>query len=67
MDTQQAINLDAMQMFADLGISTAPRPQYLLLQDAPQARGEVRGAEQAANETGAQAATGTVRPLILNH
>ena len=34
MDTQQAVNLEAMQMFADLGISTAPRAQQLLLQDA---------------------------------
>ena len=33
MDTQQAINLDAMRMFAELGISTAPRPQHLLLQE----------------------------------
>lgn len=63
MDTQQAINLDAMQMFEDLGISTAPRPQHLLLQEAPEAR-EVRGAdESAANEdTRAQAA-----PRILKH
>jgi len=34
MDTQQAIILASMQMFADLGISTAPRAQQLLLQDA---------------------------------
>lgn len=52
MDTQQAINLDAMQMFADLGISTAPRPQQMLLQEAPgvdtpEQRG-VRGADGAA-------------------
>jgi small-conductance mechanosensitive channel len=33
MDTQQAVNLDAMRMFAELGISTAPRPQHLLLQE----------------------------------
>ncbi|WP_020654046.1 mechanosensitive ion channel family protein [Massilia niastensis] len=33
MDVQQAINLDAMRMFAELGISTAPRPQHLVLQD----------------------------------
>lgn len=53
MDTQQAINLDAMQMFADLGISMAPRPQHVLLQEAQEVRG-VRGdktAEAAANET----------------
>jgi small-conductance mechanosensitive channel len=50
MDTQQAINLDAMQMFEDLGISTAPRPQHLLLQEAPEER-DVRGADKpAANE-----------------
>jgi small-conductance mechanosensitive channel len=50
MDTQQAINLDAMQMFEDLGISTAPRPQHLLLQEAPEER-DVRGPEKpAANE-----------------
>lgn len=34
MNTQQAILLDAMQMFADFGISTAPRAQQLLLQEA---------------------------------
>jgi small-conductance mechanosensitive channel len=34
MNTQQAIILASMQMFADLGISTAPRAQQLLLQDA---------------------------------
>jgi len=33
MDTQQNILLEAMQMFEDLGISTAPRPQPLLLQE----------------------------------
>ncbi|MGI4718103.1 MAG: mechanosensitive ion channel family protein [Janthinobacterium lividum] len=49
MDTQQAINLEAMQMFADLGISMAPRPQHVLLQEAHDVRG-VRG-EDAANET----------------
>jgi small-conductance mechanosensitive channel len=31
MDTQQAVILASMQMFADLGISTAPRAQQLLL------------------------------------
>jgi small-conductance mechanosensitive channel len=31
MDTQQQILLEAMQMFADLGISTAPRPQQVLV------------------------------------
>ncbi|MDB5792706.1 MAG: mechanosensitive ion channel protein MscS [Massilia sp.] len=35
MDTQQAVILASMQMFLDLGISTAPRAQQLLLQ--PQA------------------------------
>lgn len=35
MDTQQSVILASMQMFADLGISTAPRAQQLLLlQDA---------------------------------
>ncbi|MBQ5946028.1 mechanosensitive ion channel family protein [Massilia sp. ST3] len=43
MDTQQAINLDALRMFEELGVSTAPRPQHLLLQElqdqpAPQER-----------------------------
>jgi small-conductance mechanosensitive channel len=43
MDVQQAINLDALRMFEELGISTAPRPQPLLLQElqeqpAPNAR-----------------------------
>lgn len=61
MDTQQAINLDAMQMFEELGISTAPRPQHLLLQEVHEAR-DVRGADQpAANEQ----ATGVPRPRIL--
>ncbi|MGI4843083.1 MAG: mechanosensitive ion channel family protein [Janthinobacterium lividum] len=50
MDTQQAINLAAMQMFDELGISTAPRPRHVLLQEAPEAR-DLREAEQpAANE-----------------
>jgi small-conductance mechanosensitive channel len=34
MNTQQAVILASMQMFADLGISTAPRAQQLLLQEA---------------------------------
>ena len=34
MDTQQAILLACMQMFADLKISTAPRAQQLLLQES---------------------------------
>jgi small-conductance mechanosensitive channel len=33
MNTQQAVILASMQMFADLGISTAPRAQQLLLQE----------------------------------
>ncbi|MBQ5966055.1 mechanosensitive ion channel family protein [Massilia sp. ZL223] len=50
MDTQQAINLDAMRMFAELGISTAPRPQHLLLQElqdqpAPAGHAGVRPAQ----------------------
>ncbi len=48
MDTQQLINLEAMQMFADLGISMAPRPQHVLLQEAPDTRADVRGEEKAA-------------------
>lgn len=48
MDTQQAINLEAMQMFADLGISMAPRPQQVLLQEAPDQHADVRSAELAA-------------------
>ncbi len=62
MDTQQAINLDAMQMFEDLGISTAPRPQHLLIQD-PDQRG-VRGADKAAaNEDSPESG----RPRYLKH
>ena len=34
MNTQQAVILASMQMFVDLGISTAPRAQQLLLQGA---------------------------------
>ncbi len=50
MDTQHGINLDAMQMFEELGVSTAPRPQHVLL-DAPDTRTDVRGgAQPAANE-----------------
>ncbi len=61
MDTQQAINLDAMDMFEELGISTAPRPQHVMLQEAPEARA-LRGAEgAAANEQ----SPGAVRPRIL--
>lgn len=33
MDVQQAINLDAMRMFEELGISTGPRPQPLLVRE----------------------------------
>jgi len=33
MDVQQAINLDAMRMFDELGISTGPRPQPLLVRE----------------------------------
>ena len=47
MDTQHAINLDAMQMFEELGVSTAPRPQHVLI-DAPDTRASVRGGDQAA-------------------
>lgn len=65
MDTQQAINLDAMQMFEDLGISTAPRAQHVLLQEAPEQR-DVRGADKpAANEDTPGASSG--RPRFLKH
>ena len=33
MDVQQEINFDAMRMFDDLGISTGPRPQPLLVRE----------------------------------
>ena len=48
MNTQQAIILASMQMFADLGISTAPRAQQLLLQEAvePDAPDLPQGARQ---------------------
>lgn len=50
MDTQHAINLDLMDMFDQLGISTSPRPQHVLLQEASN-QGEVRGDQPvAANE-----------------
>ncbi|SFD26104.1 mechanosensitive ion channel family protein [Massilia yuzhufengensis] len=68
MDTQQAINLDAMQMFADLEISTAPRPQRLLLQEAPATPAEVRGpATAAANEYAPDAAPAIVTPRQVKH
>jgi len=71
MDTQQAINLDAMQMFADLGISMAPRPQHVLLQEAPAAGADVRGDEQQAANEVVNAASGDADQdtpsLILKH
>ena len=75
MDTQQAINLEAMQMFADMGISMAPRPQHVLLQEAPDGRADVRGTDKAANEypdgpEAGKAAAGAdkgARPRILKH
>ncbi|MCA1246516.1 mechanosensitive ion channel family protein [Massilia sp. MS-15] len=48
MDTQQAINLDILQMFADHGISAAPRPQQVLMQGSLREAGTADGA--AANE-----------------
>lgn len=45
MDTQQNILLEAMQMFEDLGISTAPRPQPLLLQEPHETARDNAGAE----------------------
>ncbi|MEX5746010.1 mechanosensitive ion channel family protein [Massilia sp. X63] len=50
MDTQQAINLEILQMFADQGISAAPRPQQMLLQAAPEGRALRSADEPAANE-----------------
>lgn len=43
LKTQQQVLLEAMQMFRDLGISTAPRAQQLILNEGS-------GAEQAAND-----------------
>lgn len=48
--TQQQVLLEAMQLCRELGISTAPRPQQLVL-------GEAAGPEHAANDD-----TGTKRP-----
>lgn len=50
MDTQQAINLEILQMFADQGISAAPRPQQMLLQEAPEGRALRSADGPAANE-----------------
>jgi len=63
MDTQQAINLDIMAMFADQGISAAPRPQHLLLQEAAEGR-EVHSTDKSAANEDAGAASGT---RYLNH
>lgn len=63
MDIQQAINLDAMQMFEELGISTAPRAQHVLLQEAPDGRGVRSTDESAANED----ARGDANPRYLKH
>jgi small-conductance mechanosensitive channel len=60
MDTQQAINLDAMEMFEELGISTAPRPQHVLLQEARDVRG---GDKAAANEV----ARSSEQPRYVKH
>lgn len=75
MDTQQAINLEAMQMFADLGISMAPRPQHVLLQEAHDGRTDIRGENKAANEypdgpaadTAPAGAGQGARPRFLKH
>jgi len=58
MDTQQAINLDIMQMFADQGISAAPRPQHLLLQEAGEGR-EVHSTDKSAANEDAGTTSGT--------
>ncbi len=60
MDTQQAINLDAMAMFEELGISTAPRPQHLVVQEAR----DVRGPEKPAANEETRTAT---QPRILKN
>ncbi len=62
MDTQQEINLDLMHMFDELGISTAPRPQHVLVQEAA-GPGEVRAEQQpAANEY----APAALRPRFIH-
>jgi small-conductance mechanosensitive channel len=48
MDTQQAILLDAMQMFADMAISTAMRPRQLVLEDQRPEQGDGPAPEEAA-------------------
>lgn len=50
--TQQAVLLETMQMLRELGISTAPRAQELLLQQA------------AANDTGARRPDGRATPQV---
>jgi small-conductance mechanosensitive channel len=52
--TQQAVLLEAMQLCRELGISTAPRAQQLVLGDAA---GDPAGGERAAND-----ASGARRP-----
>jgi small-conductance mechanosensitive channel len=56
MDTQQQIILEAMQMFEDLGISTAARPRQLLLQEAA-------AANDTESDVGTPARPSAVRPL----
>jgi hypothetical protein len=53
LKTQQAVLLEAMQLCRELGISTAPRAQQLVLSDPA-------GGEQAAND--APEAAGVKRP-----
>jgi small-conductance mechanosensitive channel len=57
LQTQQAVLLETMDMLRELGISTAPRAQELLLQDAAQAGG-------AANDDGAKRAENRAQAII---
>jgi small-conductance mechanosensitive channel len=61
LETQQAVLLEAMQLCRELGISTAPRAQQLVLNDP--AAGDPAGGEQAANDApGAGVAAQATRP-----
>ncbi len=42
MDTQQAVILEAMQLFAELGVSTLPAPRAMMVQDAEDGRERVQ-------------------------
>jgi hypothetical protein len=61
LETQQAVLLEAMQLCRELGISTAPRAQQLVLSDP--AAGDPAAGEQAANDApGAGVAAQATRP-----